>query len=107
MYIARPELGTKRTCVGCTRHFYDLSRTPARCPTCLVEQPPPRARSAPIARGFGTRWSPRTAPAATPAAAEAADDDAVPLLDAAEEDDDEDADDTAEAEIAAASDEET
>ena len=98
MYVARPELGTKRVCASCAARFYDLSRVPARCPTCLTDQPPPRVRTAPIPRGAGMRWPTRTAPAAVADPAEAADDDAVPLLDAADPEDADD-DDDVEAEI--------
>ena len=109
MYLARPELGIKRTCSACAVKFYDLMRTPARCPACQAEQAPPRPRTAAIPRSYGTRWPTRTAPAAPAAAteAEAADDDAVPMLDGPEEDDEDDDD----AEVTAAdkpdSDEET
>jgi uncharacterized protein (TIGR02300 family) len=37
--MAKPELGLKRTCVACGVKFYDLTRTPANCPKCGVEQP--------------------------------------------------------------------
>lgn len=101
MYTARPELGIKRLCVACAVRFYDLGRTPARCPACATDQPPPRPRSAPLPRG--TSWARRPAAAATP---EPAEDEAVPLLDAAdpEEDAEEDEDDIAE--IAPATEEE-
>jgi len=39
MALAKPELGTKRTCVSCSTRFYDLTRTPAVCPKCSTEQP--------------------------------------------------------------------
>jgi uncharacterized protein (TIGR02300 family) len=90
MYTARPELGIKRTCAQCAVRFYDLGRAPAQCPACGAAQPPPRARTAAIPRGAGTRWSTRTAPAVVAAVAE---DDAVPLLDTADADDDEADDD--------------
>ena len=103
MYVARPELGSKRVCASCAVRFYDLGRVPARCPTCLAEQPPPRIRTAPIPRGghgsgSGLRGPSRTAPAAAADPAETADDDAVPLLDAADPEDADD-DDDVEAEI--------
>ena len=46
--MAKPELGTKRVCVACGAKFYDLTRTPAVCPKCGVEQPAeaPRGRRA-------------------------------------------------------------
>ncbi|MCX7932423.1 MAG: FYDLN acid domain-containing protein, partial [Rhodovarius sp.] len=30
--MAKPELGSKRTCVSCGARFYDLMRNPAVCP---------------------------------------------------------------------------
>ncbi len=46
--MAKPELGTKRTCVSCASRFYDLAHVPAVCPKCGTEQPAeqPRARRA-------------------------------------------------------------
>jgi uncharacterized protein (TIGR02300 family) len=46
--MAKPELGTKRVCVACSARFYDLTRAPAVCPKCGVEQPldQPRPRRA-------------------------------------------------------------
>ena len=46
--MAKPELGSKRGCVACQARFYDLTRTPAVCPKCGVEQPveQPRPRRA-------------------------------------------------------------
>lgn len=46
--MAKPELGTKRTCVSCSTKFYDLTRAPAVCPRCGTEQPAeqPRLRRA-------------------------------------------------------------
>ncbi|WP_068085151.1 TIGR02300 family protein [Polycladidibacter stylochi] len=32
--MARPELGTKRTCAGCGAKYYDLDRDPIICPKC-------------------------------------------------------------------------
>jgi uncharacterized protein (TIGR02300 family) len=37
--MAKPELGTKRVCVACSAHFYDLTKVPAVCPKCGTEQP--------------------------------------------------------------------
>lgn len=37
--MAKPELGSKRVCVACQARFYDLTRVPAGCPKCGVEQP--------------------------------------------------------------------
>ena len=38
--MAKPELGTKRTCPSCAAKFYDLGRRPARCPKCETEFDP-------------------------------------------------------------------
>jgi hypothetical protein len=66
------QIGVKRTCVGCGVRFYDLTRIPAACPKCGAEQPPPKARPAPIdrsaARRFGRPQPPRAFAAAAPAA---------------------------------------
>ncbi len=35
----RTARGTKRTCGDCDERFYDLSRQPAVCPMCGVQQP--------------------------------------------------------------------
>jgi uncharacterized protein (TIGR02300 family) len=32
--VAKPELGTKRLCAGCSAKFYDLNKTPPVCPKC-------------------------------------------------------------------------
>lgn len=32
--MAKPELGTKRTCPKCSAKFYDLNKHPAQCPAC-------------------------------------------------------------------------
>lgn len=32
--MAKQEWGTKRTCLNCDAHFYDLQRNPIRCPRC-------------------------------------------------------------------------
>ena len=42
--MAKPVLGSKRVCVACQARFYDLTRTPAVCPKCGVEQPPEQPR---------------------------------------------------------------
>ena len=46
--MAKPELGTKRTCVNDGIRFYDLNKVPAVCPRCGTEQPieQPRLRRA-------------------------------------------------------------
>jgi uncharacterized protein (TIGR02300 family) len=32
--VAKPELGTKRLCSGCSAKFYDLNKDPILCPKC-------------------------------------------------------------------------
>lgn len=32
--MAKPELGTKRTCTSCGAKFYDLQKMPVECPKC-------------------------------------------------------------------------
>ena len=63
------EFGRKMTCTACAVRFYDLTRVPAVCPKCGVEQPRVKIRVAPVARAAAVRWSgrqPPTLPAATP-----------------------------------------
>lgn len=46
--MAKPNLGTKRLCAGCSAKFYDLGKTPIVCPKCgtvYEVAPPPRGRS--------------------------------------------------------------
>ena len=42
--MVKPELGSKRVCVSCQTRFYDLTRAPAICPKCGVEQPAEQPR---------------------------------------------------------------
>lgn len=35
--VAKPEWGTKRTCLSCGAKFYDLLRSPILCPACGAE----------------------------------------------------------------------
>lgn len=35
--MAKPEWGTKRTCLSCGAKFYDLMRSPILCPACGAE----------------------------------------------------------------------
>lgn len=42
--MAKPELGTKRTCVACGAKFYDMAKQPAVCPKCGTEQPAEQPR---------------------------------------------------------------
>lgn len=37
--MAKPQLGSKRTCISCNTRFYDLGKAPALCPKCGTEQP--------------------------------------------------------------------
>jgi len=101
--MSRPELGTKCTCAGCRVRFYDLSRSPAICPKCGVEQPPEQPRVVRPARStFGSRYQSRQPPTAI-----VADEDAEPVNtsevaeedEAPEPDDEDDADVEAEIEI--------
>jgi uncharacterized protein (TIGR02300 family) len=34
--VAKPELGTKRTCPSCGTRYYDLNRVPIVCPSCAT-----------------------------------------------------------------------
>lgn len=49
--MGRPELGAKCTCVDCGLRFYDLGRSPAMCPKCGAQQPPPKPRMLQSSRG--------------------------------------------------------
>src|SRR4051794_30866913 len=63
--MGKPELGTKLACASCHERFYDLNRSPAKCPKCGAEQPPERPRAPrPPRSTFGTRLLPRQSPAA-------------------------------------------
>ena len=42
--MAKPELGLKRVCVSCGTKFYDLTKNPAVCPKCGIEQPAEQPR---------------------------------------------------------------
>lgn len=33
-----PDLGTKRTCISCNAHFYDMNKKTVVCPKCHTEQ---------------------------------------------------------------------
>ena len=57
------------TCTACAVRFYDLTRTPAVCPKCGVEQPRVKPRVAPLTRASAVRWAgrqPPTVPAPVP-----------------------------------------
>jgi uncharacterized protein (TIGR02300 family) len=60
--VSKPEFGRKMTCTACAVRFYDLTRTPAVCPKCGVEQPRAKPRAAPVARASAIRWSNRPVP---------------------------------------------
>ena len=66
--VAKPELGTKRLCTGCSAKFYDLNKDPILCPKCgttfVVTAAPVSRRSEAMAAA--------AAAAATAAAAAAA-----------------------------------
>jgi uncharacterized protein (TIGR02300 family) len=53
--VAKPELGSKRTCQNCGTKFFDLSKDPILCPKCgtvfqVVAAPSTRASRAAAAR---------------------------------------------------------
>ncbi len=62
MLLGKPEFGRKVTCTACAVRFYDLTRTPAVCPKCGVEQPRIKPRVTPVARAAAVRWSGRQPP---------------------------------------------
>ena len=64
--MAKPELGSKRVCVSCGARFYDLNKSPIKCPKCGREHD--REDFVKVRRGRGAA----TAAAATAAAAAAA-----------------------------------
>ncbi|MDP2618942.1 MAG: TIGR02300 family protein [Hyphomicrobiales bacterium] len=45
--VAKPQLGTKRTCASCGTKFYDFGRTPIVCPKCSTVYQPPVERVSP------------------------------------------------------------
>jgi uncharacterized protein (TIGR02300 family) len=54
LYVAKPELGTKRVCPSCATKYYDLQRNPITCPNCgtifevaVRERAPERAKPEP------------------------------------------------------------
>lgn len=70
--MSKPEWGRKWTCHDCDTRFYDMRRSPAKCPNCGTEAPPPgsqRSRSARAAQVAG----PKEAAEAETLAAEAED----------------------------------
>ncbi len=55
--MSKPEFGRKMTCTTCAVRFYDLTRVPAICPKCGMEQPRAKPRMAPVVRAPSARWS--------------------------------------------------
>ena len=55
--LGKPEFGRKVTCTACAVRFFDLTRSPAICPKCGVEQPRIKPRVAPAARAAAVRWA--------------------------------------------------
>ena len=91
--MIKPEFGTKRVCVSCAAHFYDMTRAPVVCPKCSTEQPPPKPRSFSPPRGMGRS---RYSTASTPAVAVEAENEADVIEDADETEGDEPVEDAAE-----------
>lgn len=82
MAVRHPGMGTKRVCVSCAAHFYDMAKDPPVCPKCDTVQPPEAPRPPPMRRSTMRH---RMIKNPAPARAEA-EDDAAPVL---EPDDDE------------------
>src|ERR1700739_3757315 len=64
--VVKPSWGTKRTCQNCAARFYDLNKSPIKCPKCGREHDREdfvkvrRGRTAPAwAERVGLRESPR------------------------------------------------
>ncbi|MBT6976518.1 MAG: TIGR02300 family protein [Rhodospirillaceae bacterium] len=94
--MAKPEWGTKRTCLGCGAKFYDMGRSPITCPACDE----PFAVAAPSRSRRSRKEEPKpAAPAAVVAADQTVstkDDEVEPLageVDDLLDDDDDDEDD--------------
>jgi uncharacterized protein (TIGR02300 family) len=64
--VSKPQYGRKMVCTACAVRFYDLSRSPAVCPKCGVEQlrakPRIATRVAPVSRGSAAGWPARVPP---------------------------------------------
>jgi uncharacterized protein (TIGR02300 family) len=96
--LGKPEFGRKMTCTSCAVRFFDLTRVPAVCPKCGVEQPRAKPRLGPVIRSGGIRWPNHRMPptheavAPEPAASEAdpLDEVEADALEAAKDDDAED-----------------
>jgi uncharacterized protein (TIGR02300 family) len=52
MALRHPGMGSKRVCVSCAAHFYDMEKTPPVCPKCATIQPPEAPRAPPIRRSL-------------------------------------------------------
>jgi len=94
LIVAKPEWGTKRTCLGCGAKFYDMGRSPITCPACdepFAEAAPSRSR-----RSRKEEPKPAAAEATADKTASSEDDEVEALagdVDDLLDDDDEDEDD--------------
>ncbi len=68
--MVKASWGTKRTCQNCAARFYDLNKSPIKCPKCGREHD--REDFVKVRRGRGTAAATAAAAAATAAAAAAA-----------------------------------
>lgn len=88
--MGRPELGTKCACASCAERFYDLNRSPAICPKCGAQQPPPVPRTArPIRSSAAVQFNRRPVRVAVEEAVEPIGEVEAPEVGEDEEDDDE------------------
>ena len=94
--MAKPEWGTKQTCLGCGAKFYDMGRSPITCPACDE----PFAVSAPNRSRRSRKEEPK--PAAAEDKTAKSDDEVVALAGEVDDllDDDEDDEDDAIATLA-------
>ena len=83
--MAKPELGTKRLCSGCSLKFYDLHKTPIVCPTCDTVFDVPKPLPVRPRRAFEPNPVP---PPQTTATLEASDADVLDEEDSDDKDDD-------------------
>jgi uncharacterized protein (TIGR02300 family) len=68
--VVKASWGTKRTCQNCAARFYDLNKSPIKCPKCGREHD--REDFVKVRRGRATAASTAAAAAAAAAAAKAA-----------------------------------
>jgi uncharacterized protein (TIGR02300 family) len=68
--VVKASWGSKRTCQNCAARFYDLNKSPIKCPKCGREHD--REDFVKVRRGRGAAAAAATAAAATAAAAAAA-----------------------------------